>query len=452
MFVEAQLLSFSNEHLPKEASAHMDKKTALQYYQEHLIPGVSAYYQEPLVLSHGRGCYVYDVEGYEYLDFFGGILTTSIGHADPRLTEAVHEQVDQLWHTSALYLNWPHVDLARRIAEVAPGDLGRMFFTNSGTEANETAVVLARVHTQADEVIALRHGYSGRSSMAMSLTGQSSWRLPGAHQPGIRHAVNPYCYRCALGQTYPACDVLCARDIEAVIRTSTSGRIAGFIAEPIQGVGGFVTAPKEYFQVAVEIVHRYGGLFICDEVQTGWGRTGDKLFGIEHWGVTPDIMTFAKGLANGLPIGLTLTTDAVAASLKGLTISTFGGNPVSVAAARAVLRTVLDEDLPANCRLQGDRLRAGLEALQERHTMIGDVRGMGLMQGVELVHDRQTKEPAPDLVNRVFEETKKRGLLIGKGGLYGNVLRITPMLTVAGAEIEVALDILDEALAAAALG
>lgn len=430
----------------------MDTKTALEWQKEYLIPGVSPYYQQPLVISHGQGRYLYDADGNEYLDFFGGILTVSIGHADPRVAERVKDQVDKVSHTSAVYVNQPQVELAKRIGDLAPGHLRKSFFTNSGTEANETAVVLARAHTGCDEVIALRHGYSGRSGMAMSLTGQSSWRLPGANQPGIKHAINPYCYRCAMGHKYPDCDLLCARDVEDLIRTTTSGKIAAFLAEPIQGVGGFVTAPKEYFKIVVDIVHKYGGLFICDEVQTGWGRTGDKMFGIEHWDVVPDIMTFAKGLANGAPIGCTLTTGAIAESLRGYTLSTFGGNPVSCAAGCATLEVIVGENTPANCAKMGKKLREGLDALKDKYQIIGDVRGMGLMQGVELVHDRQTKKPGPDLVNRVFEETKKRGLLIGKGGLYGNVLRITPMLTVEEAEVEVALKVLDESFGAVAAG
>ncbi len=430
----------------------METKTALQLQKDYLIAGVSPYYQQPLVIDHGQGRYLYDTEGNEYLDFFGGILTVSIGHADPRVAERVKDQVDRVSHTSAVYVNQPQVELAKLIGDLAPGDLRKSFFSNSGTEANETAVVLARAHTGADEVVALRHGYSGRSGMAMSLTGQSTWRLPGANQPGIKHAVNPYCYRCAMGQKYPDCGVLCARDVEDLIRTTTSGKIAAFIAEPIQGVGGFVTAPKEYFKIVVDIVHKYGGLFICDEVQTGWGRTGDKMFGIEHWGVVPDIMTFAKGLANGAPIGCTLTTSAIADSLRGYTLSTFGGNPVSCAAGCATLDVIVGENTPANCAKMGKKLRDGLDALKEKHRIIGDVRGMGLMQGVELVHDRKTKEPGPDLVNRVFEETKKRGLLIGKGGLYGNVLRITPMLTVEEAEVDVALKVLDDSFEAACAG
>lgn len=428
----------------------MDTKTALQLHNEYLIAGVSPYYEEPLVVSHGKGHYLYDVEGREYLDFFGGILTVSIGHADPHVAAGVKEQADKVSHTSAVYVNLPQIELAKRIAELAPGALRKSFFTNSGTEANETAVLLARAHTGYDEVIALRHGYSGRSSMAMSLTGQSGWRLPGANQPGIKHAINPYCYRCAMGHTYPACDMACARDVEDLIRTSTSGRVAAFIAEPIQGVGGFVTAPPEYFKIVTEIVHRAGGLFICDEVQTGWGRTGDEMFGINHWGVVPDIMTFAKGLANGAPIGATLTTADIAQSLRGFTLSTFGGNPVSCAAGCATLDVIARDNTPANCAAMGRRLRAGLDALKDKYSIIGDVRGMGLMQGVELVHDRASKRPGPDLVGKVFEETKRRHLLIGKGGLYGNVLRITPMLNVTAAEVDTALEVLDKAFAAAA--
>ncbi|MDP2871097.1 MAG: aspartate aminotransferase family protein [Bacillota bacterium] len=426
----------------------MDKRRAIELQKRYLVPAIGTYYEEPLVVSHGQGHYLYDIEGREYLDFFGGILTVSIGHADPRINARIHDQVDRVVHTSTLYVNLPQVELAERLAKLVPGGLSQWFFTNSGTEANETAVTFARAHTGRDEVIALRHSYSGRSTLAMALTGQSVWRLPGSNQPAIRHAHNPYCYRCALGQKYPACDLLCARDIEEVIRTSTSGRIAAFIAEPIQGVGGFITPPPGYFQTAVEIIRRYGGLFICDEVQTGWGRTGGKMFGIEQWDVVPDLMTFAKGLANGLPIGATVTTEEIGASLRGLTISTFGGNPLTMAAASAVLDVIVDEGLPAKAVVTGGHLRAGLEALAQRFPVIGDVRGMGLMQGVELVRDRKTKEPAPEVVARLFEETRRRGLLIGKGGMYGNVLRITPMLDVQIGEIDTALRILTEAFEA----
>ena len=253
--------------------------------------------------------------------------------------------------------------------------------------------------------------------------------------------------------TYPSCEVACASDLEELIRTTTTGRIAGFLAEPIQGVGGFVTPPPEYFEIAVGIIRKYGGVFICDEVQTGFGRTGSKMWGIQHWGVEPDIMTMAKGVANGLPIGVTIATPEIAASLTSLSISTFGGNPVSCASANATLQIIEDEQLPVNAERMGCRLHDGLEELQQRypHT-IGDVRGLGLMQGVELVEDEVggDRTPATDLTVRLFEETKARGLLIGKGGLDANVLRIAPALTVEPHEVDEALAILTESFAAAA--
>jgi 4-aminobutyrate aminotransferase len=365
------------------------------------------------------------------------------------VTQRVQEQAAKLLHSSTLYPNENHVRLAEKMAEITPGKLQTSYFTNSGTEADETAVMLAKSYTGYQEVIALRHGYSGRSPLGMSLTGQAGWRIGGTHILGIKHAMNPYCYRCPLKMTYPSCGVACAEDVEEVIKTSTSGRVAALIAEPIQGVGGFVTPPKEYFKIVVEIVHNYGGLFICDEVQTGFGRTGDKWFGIEHWDVEPDVMTMAKGIANGLPMGNIITTEEIAQGTvgKGLTISTFGGNPLSTAASLATLEVMEEEATPQHIAEVGDYLRAGLEKLQDKYPLIGDVRGMGLMQGVEMVKDRQTKEPAPEAVVAVFEQTRARGLLIGKGGMYNNVLRIAPPLIATKEHVDEALNILDHAFA-----
>lgn len=417
----------------------------------HLLPAVANYYAESVVLESGAGLRLRDLDGREYLDFFGGILTVSVGHCEPRVVGAIQAQVARLGHVSTLYPTVPIVQLAERIARITPPSLTKSMFTCSGTEADETAVMLAQVYTGATELIALRHGYSGRSMLAQSLTAHSPWRAVPSQIAGIKHAHAPYCYRCPFGLEYPSCDVKCARDIEELIRTTTTGRIAGFLAEPILGVGGFVTPPKEYFEVAVEIVRRYGGVFICDEVQTGFGRTGTKMFGIEHYGVEPDVMTMAKGVANGMPLGVTIATDEIAASLNKLTISTFGGNPVSSAAALATLDVIEDDDLPANCERQGARLRAGLEALQAKHPkIVGDVRGMGLMQALELVVDETAGDRTPnaDATARLFEETKRRGLLIGKGGLYGNVVRIAPPMTVTADEVDEALVILGDALAA----
>jgi len=261
---------------------------------------------------------------------------------------------------------------------------------------------------------------------------------------GIVHAPGPYCYRCPYGLTYPSCDLHCAKDIEEVIKTSTSGQIAGLIAETIQGLGGFIVPPPGYFKIVANIVRNYGGLFIADEVQTAWGRTGKKWWGIEHWEVEPDIITSAKGMANGVPIGLTLTRPEIADAYKGLTISTFGGNPVTCAAAKATIDLIEEERLMDNAQEVGNHFHQGLEALKEKHTLIGDVRGMGLMQGIELVKNRQSKEPATEATNLVMERARANGLLVGKGGLYGNVIRMSPPLNISKGDVDQALAVLDK--------
>ena len=423
----------------------MDKAEIIEKHRKYLFSCVANYYKEPLVVDHAKGSTVVDVEGREYLDFFGGIVTISVGHCNEKVTGAIERQTHKLQHVSTLYPNEPHVRLAEKLAEITPGRLQKSFFTNSGTEANETAVLLAQLHTKCQDVIALRHSYSGRSHLAMSLTAHAAWRLTPTPAAGIHHIPNAYCYRCPFGLTYPSCDLKCAKDLEEAIQTETSGRIAAFMAEPIQGIGGFITPPKEYFQVIASILRQYGGLFICDEVQTGWGRTGGKMFGIEHWGVEPDIMTFAKGMANGVPIGATIARAEIADSMKGLTISTFGGNPVTSAAALATIQVIEEENLVDNARVMGRRLREGLEALKQKYPFIGDVRGMGLMQGLELVGEN--KRPDGEAVRRLFERTKANGLLIGKGGLMGNVIRITPPLNVTRDQIDQALKLLDQSFA-----
>jgi len=419
----------------------------IREYKEHVWPAASTYYETPLVIERGEGMHVWDDKGNRYLDCFGGVLTVSVGHANPAVNRAIREQIDKVSHTSALYINKPAAELAGKVAEIAPGKLNTSFFTNSGTEADETAMLLARLYTGRQEIIALRHAYHGRSMLAMSATGHSTWRHGGTHVAGIKHAIAPYCYRCPFGETYPDCGMKCAQDVEDVILTTTDGKIAAFIAEPILGVGGFIVPPKEYFAEVQKITKRYGGIFICDEVQTGWGRTGDKWCGIEHWDVEPDVMTFAKGMANGSPIGCTTTTDEIAKAFPGLTFSTFGGNPVTAAAALATIRYMEEKDLPRNAAVVGGYLRERLEKLKDKYKVIGDVRGMGLMQAIECVEDRKTKVPAPKAVLRVFEETRKRGVLIGKGGLFGNVIRLGPPLIATKDDIDVLCDALDAAFA-----
>jgi len=419
----------------------------IRKHNEYLWPAVTNFYQKPLVADRASMQHVWDLEGNQYLDFFGGILTISVGHANPKVTGPVKAQVDRLQHLSTLYPNEAIVGLAEKLAQITPGALHSSFLTNSGTEANEAAILLARMATGSFDVVALRHGYSGGSSLAKSVTGQAPWRKAGVVSVGITHAANPYCYRCPWKLKYPDCEVACVNDVENLIQTGTSGQIAAFLAEPIQGVGGFITPPPEYFKIVFKTVKKYGGLFISDEVQTGFGRTGKKWFGIEHWEVTPDIMTCAKGMANGTPVGATITTKELAASFQGLTISTFGGNPVTSVAARATIEVIEQEHLLDHANTVGSYFRERLEQLQEKYPIIGEVRGKGLMQALELVKDRATKQPAPQATAQLLERTREQGLLVGKGGLYGNVIRLSPMLNIPKSDVDQAITILDKALA-----
>ena len=416
--------------------------------REYLMPAVFNYFSESLVLRRGSGLHVEDAEGNTYLDCFGGILTVGLGHCLPEISDAIAEQTRTLGHTSTLYQNEWIVRLAQAVAQKMPAgsNLKQSFFSSSGTEADEMAVMLAKNVTGRQEIIALRHSYSGRGMYAVSAMGHANWRPIPPQMPGISLMPAPYCYRCPFGLSPKSCDVRCADDIKEVLATTTTGAPAAFIAEPVLGVGGFVVPPREYFQKVVPEVKKAGGLFICDEVQTGWGRTGTYWSGIEHYGVQPDIMTFAKGVASGLPMGITTATPEVAASFKGLTLSTYGGNPISSVAALATLHVMTREDIPGRAERLGGKLRAGLVALQDKHKLIGDVRGMGLMQGVELVEDRKTKEPASKRANLLIESLRKKKLLIGKGGLYGNTLRIAPPMLVTEAQIDDALRLLDSAL------
>ncbi len=420
---------------------------SVKKHKDYLFPAVAMYYQEPIALDHGEGMYVWDENGNKYLDCFGGVLTTSVGHVHPHVTEAIIDQVKKISHTSTLYANRPQSELAQKLAEITPGKLEKSFFTNSGTEADETATMAAKLYTGRQEIITLRHSYSGRSAAAMAASGHSPWKILPAQVPGYVHAPAPYCYRCPFKLKYPECDIACAKDLKEVIETSTSGKIAGFMAEPIMGVGGFITPPKEYFKEAVAIIRQYGGVFICDEVQTAWGRTGEKMFGIEHWDVEPEIMTFAKGMADGSPIGATIARKDIADAIPTLTFSTFGGNPVTMRAAMATIEVIERENLAHNAKVTGDYLREKLMGLQERYDSIGDVRGMGLMQGLEFVKDRKTKEAHPQAVLKVFEETRKRGVLVGKGGLYGNVIRLGPPLIATKDNVDELVSALSEALA-----
>ena len=423
-----------------------NSNTIRNKHKQYIFDAVKNYYKEPLVVSKANGFRVKDMEGNSYLDFFGGILTVSVGHANEEVNAAVTAQVNRLSHISSLYPTMPVVDLAERLVRMTPDKLEKVFLHASGTEADETAVMLAQLYTGNSEIISLRHGYSGRSLLAQSLTGHSPWRALSTQVSAVKHALAPYCYRCPLKLTYPDCGVACAEDVEELIQTSTTGKISGILVEPIQGVGGFITPPKEYFRIVAEIVRDHGGVFISDEVQTGFGRTG-KTWGIDHYDVEPDMITMAKGIANGLPLAALISTKEIADSLQKNTISTFGGNPVSCAAANTTLDIIERDDLANNAQRMGEELTDGLSNIQRDHqNIIGDVRGKGLMVGVELVVDETCNDRTPNVVavDQIMEETKKRGLLIGRGGLYGNTLRIAPALNIGSDEIKEALTILKE--------
>jgi 4-aminobutyrate aminotransferase-like enzyme len=440
-----------NTRSPNEGPAGpMSTSEAVRKHQQYLFPAVSMYYQEPIALVKGEGNYVWDDTGKRYLDAFGGVLTVSIGHANPRVVEAIVNQVKQISHTSNLYANGPQGDLAEKLARIAPGNLSKSFFTNSGTEANETAMNAARHATGRMEIITLRHSYAGRSLQTLAGCGQSTWKKHPPMVAGIHHAHAPYCYRCPFNAKPDSCGLECAEDIEELIQTCTSGEIAAFMAETVIGSGGFMVPPKGYFERATAIARKYGGLFICDEVQAAWGRTGEHWFGIQHWDVVPDIMVSAKGMGNGAPVAMTIATPEVAEKYPGITFATFGGNPVSMAAALSTIEVIERDDLKTNAKVVGAYLGEKLKALKEKHSLIGDARGLGLMQALELVKNRTTKEPAPQAVNKVFEETKKRGVLIGKGGVWGNVIRTGLMLNAGKQQADELVEALDAGLTVAA--
>lgn len=413
-----------------------EPEALVEAHRELLFPWVRPYYDEPLILAGGEGVWVRDARGEEYLDLFGGILTLSLGHRHPAVAEAVREQMERLGHTSTLYVTEGQVEVARRLVEMAPGGLARVCFTNSGTEAVESAITAARIYTGRSEIVALRLAYSGRSTLATNLTGHASWRALPSAVPGVRHARSPDPYRCPLGPGATEEEIadFYIDDLVELIETTTSRKPACLIAETIQGVGGVVVPPPDYFRHAAEVIRSYGGLLVIDEVQAGFGRTGGVWFGIEHWGVEPDLLCAAKGIANGFPVGATLARDKIAETWQGPSISTFGGNPVCMAAARATLDTMRREDVPARAVARGAQLRARLEKLKEEHVWVGDVRGMGLMQGMELVQNKASREPSPERARALLEAAKGEGLLVGLGGLHGHVIRLGPSLLISEEE------------------
>ncbi len=402
---------------------------------------------EPVEVEKAEGCIVKDKSGKEYLDCYSGISVTNAGHRHPEVINAAKEQMDKYVHVCTyVYYVEPVADLAEKLAEVTPGRLEKSFFGNSGAEANEGAMRIAKKYTRKNEFIALRASFHGRTIGTLSITGNyARKRGGGPFLSGIAFAPTPYCYRCPFGKTYPNCNLECAKAVEDVFRFDTSDNVAAFIAEPVMGEGGIIPPPKEYFKEVKSILEKHGTLFIADEVQSGFGRTG-KLFAIEHYGVEPDIMTLAKGIADGFPISAFITRKEIAEAFEvGDHLSTFGGNPVSAKAALANLEVMLRDRLPEKAEETGKYLMDKLYALKEKHPLIGDVRGKGLMIGIELVLDEK-KTPADVVAGKVRSRALDEGLLIGKGGVYGNVIRFQPPLVITKSQIDEAVTILDRVL------
>jgi alanine-glyoxylate transaminase / (R)-3-amino-2-methylpropionate-pyruvate transaminase len=433
-------------HAPRPYSGPSAEEV-LALRKEFLSPALFHYYKKPIMIVEGRAQWLFDERGRRYLDGIGGIVTVSCGHCHPHIVAAANRQNETLQHTTTIYLN-PNVALyGKELAARMPGDLKVVYLVNSGSEANDLALLMARAYTGSFDVIALRNGYHGGSQSTMGLTSHHTWKFNVPHGFGVQHAVLPDLYRGPHGKDDPEAGRKYAEDVQSLIQFGTSGRIAGFIAESIQGVGGTVVFPDGYLGHAYGHVRAAGGLCIADEVQPGFGRTGTHYWGFETQGVVPDIVTMAKGIGNGCALAAVVTTPKIAQTLTSrIHFNTFGGNPVACAQGRAVLEVIDREGLQANSLKIGAILKAGFERLAAKHALIGDVRGLGLMLGVELVKDRRTKEPAKEECAAVFEACRELGLLIGKGGLWGNTLRIKPPMIFSASDADFMLAVLDEAL------
>ena len=417
-----------------------------QRHQAVMPSWLAVYHDEPIAIDRGEGRTIWDVEGNEYLDFFGGILVTMIGHNIPEITSAVQDQAAKLLHSSTLYLTEPMIELAEVIADMSGIPDAKVFFTASGTEANDAALMLATSYRRSNQVLALRNSYHGRSFTAIAITSHRSWSPTSISGLSVNYVQGGYPLRTPFRHLNET-DFIDASvaDLEQVLDMMTSGDVACFIAEPIQGVGGFSAPPDGLLGSLQKVLANSGILYISDEVQTGWGRTGDHLWGYQAHGVTPDLLTFAKGVGNGLTLGGVVGRAEIIDSLPANSISTFGGNPLSCAAGIATLRYLVDHDLQNNAQVTGRRLRQHLAEAADGVDWIAEVRGRGLMQAIETVHPGGL-EPWPQRAGELQESCKRAGLLVGKGGLYGNVLRIAPPLTVTPEEIDRAGEIITGAI------
>jgi alanine-glyoxylate transaminase/(R)-3-amino-2-methylpropionate-pyruvate transaminase len=439
-----------SDHKPKPYDGP-SREELIAMRKQYTNPAIFTLYGEPLLIVEGHMQWVFDETGRRYLDMFAGIVTVSCGHCHPKIVAAIQKQVETLQHTTTIYLHPNFPVLAKKLASKMPKGLDVTYFVNDGSEANDLAVTMARLFTGNTDVIALRNGYHGGSPSSMGLTSHNTWKYPVPGAVGIHHAVSPDPYRSPFAGTPEEIASKSAEDILGIIRYSTPGKIAAFIAEPIQGVGGATHGARNYLKEAYKIARDNGGLCIADEVQTGFGRTGDHYWGFENFDVVPDFVTMAKGIGNGVPLGAVTTRMEIAQALtQRIHFNTFGGNPVCMAAGIAVIDAIDEDGLQENSRVLGKRLKDGLRDLAKHHQLIGDVRGMGLMLGVELVRDRTTKQPAKQETAAVLEEARQMGVLLGKGGLDGNVLRIKPPMCITAEDADFTIDVLDRALTAAA--
>jgi len=431
------------DHQPR-AYTGPSAEEVLRLRRRHLTPALLTYYKNPLMIVEGFMQYLYDERGRRYLDAFAGIVTVSVGHCHPYVTERAREQLERLQHTTTIYLHPTIAEYAQALTAKLPDDLSVCYFVNSGSEANDLAILMARLHTGNYDLIALRNAYHGGGASTMGLTAESTWKYNYAHGFGVHHARNPDTYRGPWGRDDPGAGRKYAEDVEDLILTATPGRVAGFFAESIQGVGGTVVYPEGYLAEAYRVVREHGGVCIADEVQTGFGRTGARYWGFENDGVVPDIVTLAKGIGNGFPLAAVVTRPEIAESMVGrIHFNTFGGNPLACAMGHAVLEVIDRERIQQRAAELGARAMAGLERLKARHDVIGEVRGRGLMLGVELVKDRASKTPAKEEAAQVHERSKEMGLLIGKGGLNANVLRIKPPMCLTREDVDFMLEVLD---------
>jgi len=415
--------------------------------QQFCNPAIFTLYQDPLMIVEGHMQYLYDETGRRYLDLFAGIVTVSCGHSHPKVVARMKDQLDLITHTTTIYLHPNFPAMAKKLASKMPAGLDVTYFTSSGSEANDLAMLIARLYTGSNDIIAVRNSYHGGSPTTMAATSHHTWKYPAQLNGGIHHAISPDPYRSPFTGTPEQVASQAADDIRQLIRYSTPGRVAGFIAEPIQGVGGATHGASNYLKEAYAVVREHGGLCIADEVQTGFGRTGDHYWGLQNFGVVPDIVTMAKGIGNGAPLAAVTTRRDIASVLtQRVHFNTFGGNPVSMAAGLAVLDAIDEDGLQENSKVVGGRFKQGLKELQTRHRLIGDVRGMGLMLGAEMVRDRGTKEPAKEETLQILEIAREHGVLLGKGGLDGNVLRIKPPMCLTAQDVDFALEVLDVAL------